>query len=362
MLYLLSKLKCLSYSDSYMTESVEESSVPSEPFCRIGFVRDLIGLGQTGANVGFSAASACTQFGFRVATSAIGFSADTVDTMMGGNEISSVLRSVHTTVGAAEAIAMTSILMAHSATAISLHVADTTLEMTGVRHNEGYLWQSLRASLPTRFSEYTPVIQQIADLVLRFITPIHELTHAQLRNTLVAYALLQQANRRPILVQPPNRHLLPPDFIRCMGYSAAAYGHLAMNFLEFIPRGIYQSDVLPLLVPGVTSQDIICKNEDMSLYSAGFVLVVDRIKNTVVLAIRGSFHINDIITDLTCQHATCSQLFAGVCDSPDSLEEDGGVGEVSCHEGTVQPIISHTIPFHSNNTIIYICMYNQDFS
>lgn len=295
----------------------------------IGFVRDLICLGQTGTNAGFNAASACTQFGFRVASNALGYSADAIE-VMGGNEIGSVLRSVHTTVGAAEAIALTSLLLAHSATAISLHAADTTLELTGVQRTEGFMWQSLRAALPTRFAEYTPVIQQIAEMVLTFVAPIKELSHAELRETLVAFALLQQANRLPLQVLPPHRNHLPSDFVRCMGFAAAAYGHLAMNFLEFIPRGHYQSDVLPLLVPGVSSSDIICKNEDISLYSAGFVLVKDDLRNTLVLAIRGSFHVNDIITDLTCQHANCTYLFDGLCD----LGE-----EVFVHEGSATTIM-----------------------
>jgi hypothetical protein len=115
-----------------------------------------------------------------------------------------------------------------------------------------------------------------------------------------------------------------------MGFAAAAYGHLAMNFLEFIPRGLYQSDILHLLTPGVTNANIIREQDQNSLYHPSFILIDDITNNTLVLSIRGSLNIHDIITDLTCQHYLChTHLFhTSEYKHLENIEED-----VVCHEG-----------------------------
>jgi len=303
--------------------SHDNNSIFTELIPRIGFIRDLIGLGQTGSNLGFNAASTCTEFGFRIARSCLTTPADIVDNVLGCNELSNVLRSVHTTVGAAEAVALTSILMAHSAAALSLTAADATLELTGAPRREGFIWQQIRTAVPCRFADYTPVIQAIAETILTFVAPVKSLTPSQLREAVVAFALLQQANRRRAVASHfsvTEDNALPADFVRCMGFAAAAYGNMAMNFLEFIPRGLYQSDTLPHLVPGVRGEDVIRRGQDIAPFTAGFLLLADHHMQTIVLAVRGSFHLNDLITDLTCKLVDCKSFFPGV-------------QEASCHEG-----------------------------
>lgn len=183
------------------------------------------------------------------------------------------------------------------------------------------VWRGLLATVPSRLLHYTPVLQAISDMILTFLSPIQDLSTQELRESLVAFALLQQSGRPPLHVCAPSptdhdeagRRAAPVqahDLLRCMGFSAAAYGSLAMNFLEFIPSGIYRADIYPLLVPGVTQEDVLCRNEDVGLFSTGFVLVSDHTRRTIVLAVRGSMHVNDIITDLTCAPINCSNIFS----------------------------------------------------
>jgi hypothetical protein len=250
------------------------------------------------------------------------------DTLFGGSiEMAETLRNVHTTVDAAEVIAMTSILLAYSAATIGLSAADVTLEIGGIQRSENSIWQQIRTALPSvRYSEYTPFIQRIAETILTFVAPIREIPPTRLREILVAYALLQQANR-PLQVAlseiRSNSFVVPPDLVRCMGFAAAAYGHLAVNFLEFIPRGIYQSDVLPLLVPGVTQDDIVSQAELVNPFCTAYLLVWDHRDHHLVLSVRGSMNLNDVITDLTCHSVDCSGLFPHLATpTPTSTDEE----------------------------------------
>jgi hypothetical protein len=322
----------------YPASTPSSSSVPSSPIefpptippsaLSIGFVRDLIEVGQTGSNLSFHAFQFCTQHSFRLLRHCLDTPAELADTLFGGSsEMAETLRNVHTTVDAAEVIAMTSILLAYSAATIGLSAADVTLQIGGIQRSENSIWQQIRTALPSvRYSEYTPFIQRIAEMVLAFVAPIREIHPARLRQILVAYALLQQANRSPQIALSVNRSstfVIPPDLVRCMGFAAAAYGHLAVNFLEFIPRGIYQSDVLPLLVPGVTQADIVSQAELVNPFCTAYILIWDHRDHHLVLSVRGSMNLNDVITDLTCHSVDCSGLFPHLSPpSPTSADEE----------------------------------------
>lgn len=285
-------------------------------------MRDLIEVGQTGSHLSFHAFQFCTQHSFRLLRKCLDTPAEMADTLFGGSslEMAETLRNVHTTVDAAEVIAMTSILLAYSAATIGLSAADVTLEIGGIQRSENSIWQRIRTALPSmRFSEHTPFLQRIAETVLTFVAPIREISPTRLRQILVAYALLQQANR-PLQVAlseiRSSSFVIPPDLVRCMGFAAAAYGHLAVNFLEFIPRGIYQSDVLPLLVPGVTQADILSQAELVNPFCTAYLLVWDHRDHHLVLSVRGSMNLNDVITDLTCHSVDCSGLFPHLTPHP----------------------------------------------
>jgi hypothetical protein len=324
----------------------DEGEIPSNVNLQIGFVRDILEVGQTGSDLGFHAFSFCTRSSFRLLRNCLETPADVVDSMFGGNEISTTLRNVHTTVDAAEVIAMTSILMAHTATNIGFTAADITLEIGsggaggggGVPRSENSLWQQIRTAIPSRYSEYTPFIHRIAQMVLTFVLPIREIPPTRLRQILVAFALLQQANRSfliPLSLRSIRRvegFVLPSDLVRCMGFAAAAYGHLTVNCLEFIPRGLYQSDILPLLVPGVSQSDVISQQEVVNPFCIGYLLTWDHRDRHIVLSLRGSLNLNDVITDLTCQSVDCSTLFTHLAPPPHPSSCSSSYGERESEE------------------------------
>jgi len=287
-------------------------------------MRDAVFISSAVAALGFNIAGKCTQIGFTAARSCISAPGTILDSSRGSPDspMSQLIRSAHTTVGAAEAMSLAAILLARTATSVSLAIADKTLELTGADGSEGgVVNRSLAALAPSRFRHYSPVLQAICDMILKFLSPMQSLSTQKLREALVAFAVLQQSLRLPLHVCTPalSDHdetgclaapLQAHDVLRCMGFAAAAYGSLAVNFLEFIPQGTFSSDVFPLLVPGVTQGDVLLRNEDVSLFSSGFVLVSDHSRRTIVLAIRGSMHFNDIITDLTCAAVDCANIFS----------------------------------------------------
>jgi hypothetical protein len=88
-----------------------------------------------------------------------------------------------------------------------------------------------------------------------------------------------------------------------------------MHVLELLPRGRLAADVLPLLVTGLTEADVLRRQGAGGAHSPGFLLVRDTPRRTLVLAIRGSLSLADLVTDLTCRSADCSNIFSSVTAS-----------------------------------------------
>jgi hypothetical protein len=65
----------------------------------------------------------------------------------------------------------------------------------------------LRATVSPRFFEYSPPLQAIAAMILTFVAPVQalRLSPQELREALVAFALLQQSSRPPLHLCAPAR-------------------------------------------------------------------------------------------------------------------------------------------------------------
>ena len=174
-----------SLSTSFPSNLPSSSSSTSQQFptqqqqSSTRLIRSFIELSQTSSDLGFHTFTYCTQFSFNVIKNCLLSSVELINQMNENNslttprsnQISNVIRNVHTTIGAAEAIALTSILLIHSTTSISLRVADITLELNGVPRVENSLWEVIRTTMPLRYTEYTPFIQRIAEMIFIFISP-----------------------------------------------------------------------------------------------------------------------------------------------------------------------------------------------
>lgn len=183
---------------------------------------------------------------------------------------------------------------------------------------------------PPRSLLLSPPLQAVCELLLSFAAPVRQVSAMQLREALQALALLQQSHRPALHVSSSPLDQLPHqqpgylrynlDLRRCMGFAAAAYGSVAMNFLELLPRGTFSTDVLALLVPGVTREHVLQRGGGgggggEGGAGSGYLLVMDHRRREVVLAVRGSLLPRDLITDLTCAPARCANIFSGASEA-----------------------------------------------
>jgi hypothetical protein len=184
---------------------------------------------------------------------------------------------------------------------------------------------------------------------------LKKLTSSEITRCVTSFALMQQANRLPLVLARPPLPSPPssdpgdpssptpttPDFVHAMHLSLAAYGPLAINVLEHMPRGSYCTDPVSQLVAGTSTSNSTSTDSDQtgmggvdfvlenyshtSKYTPGYILLVDHARALVVLSLRGSLNINDVILDMTCLHVPCDELFrlAGISCAEDAF----------CHEG-----------------------------
>lgn len=98
-------------------------------------------------------------------------------------------------------------------------------------------------------------------------------------------------------------------FGRAARYAFAAYGKLGTRFLDFIGRVETDREALDELAgSGDTIRKELIRVEWRShvvgsLYRPGFYILVDHREKDVVLAIRGSFRLQDVVTDLVAEDA-----------------------------------------------------------
>lgn len=222
-----------------------------------------------------------------------------------------ILYGVDTTVGAAERIAQAAIYLTHTLTAAGIDAASATMEHSGAaRSIERGMWRKMQElSNKLMWQDHTDSIAKIIQMVSHYTEPLSQLSKAEISACIKRYALLQQSRRLRVVIPRIIQTQPKEDISRCMGLAAASYGRLAMNFLQYLPRGEYQSDILSALAPGVSAADIVIQTQQESVFQPGYILLIDHAKKDIVLSVRGTYSPHDVLTDLTCHHASCNEHF-----------------------------------------------------
>lgn len=233
------------------------------------------------------------------------------DLFMNSVAMNSIISRVNSTFSAAEMIALSATTISRTATMLRYY----GLSGDGEVDNNPVI-QYLKSLSPSNVTEYSNALAVLSILLNNFIAPIEGLSNNEIRKAVLTFSLLQEQHRPPLWILSTSLHpTIDYELGRCMAYSCACYGTLAMNFLDFIPRGMCVFDVFAALVPGVQPQDIVKSQFFVTgIGSPGYVLLIDHSRSCVVLAVRGSLHLADILTDLKCEHMPCNtSLFQ---DSP----------------------------------------------
>lgn len=330
-----------------------------------GLVYKTLAAGRYCVDSGFYVASRSTSIGVSIARGVITTTATVTGLLSGNVGLMAVLYGVDTTVGAAERVAQAAILLTQSMTHIGFTAVNATLEHTGAA-------ESIEKGIRVKVGEVTGMLpwQNHADAIARiltmansFIVPLRDLTNAEIKSAIGAFATLQQAHRLPICVAETASLAPTEDLARCMAFAAASYGPLAMNFLEYLPRGTYRSNVLSDLVPGISVDDIVVENQLESIYRPGYMVLLDHANKDIVVSLRGTMNPHDVLTDLTCLHSPCdehieaetsnclgdckvnvSEIFTGSKNAaPSHYAHEGFLRSAITLSETLRPVISRLI-------------------
>ena len=198
---------------------------------------------------------------------------------------------------------------AESIATTSIRAADAGLGVAGVE--DGQLWLLGGGALLGQ--EAAEAISQIVSMVLRFSKDI-DIDVLELQRGIRTLALLQHSAPAP-MTPPPRAPLArgSPDGPAAVGLymraAAAAYGSSALKLLgvvpltspqcaseeEFIARFLdlpAPDHVLKVNLPLVTGKT----------FCPGYVVLLHHRSRSVVISFRGTTRVQDVLTDLTCQH------------------------------------------------------------
>ena len=122
---------------------------------------------------------------------------------------------------------------------------------------------------------------------------------------------------------------------RYLCFALAAYGHLALKLLGVLPRlGGPATDEAGLEhLTGVAAVDLVYSDWAGSTYRPGHLLAIDHEARAVVLAVRGTMRLHDVLTDLVCEHVALGGEAGGAGEAGEAGEA-GDVGEA--HAGMLE--------------------------
>ena len=299
---------------------------------------------------------------YHILICACGRKASVGGVLTGSPSLVGVLYGIDTTVGAAERVAQTAIFISHSLTTLGLNAAGVALESTGAAETiERSFWKGVSNLLP--WKEQSEAITRIIDMVNSFVSPLSELSHVDISNSVKRFASLQQSNKLDIRLPDKVDITQTEDLSRCMGYAAAAYGKLAVNFLHHIPQGRYQKDILSELTPGIEPDHIVLQSEEESFYHPGYMLIVDHLKKDIVVSLRGTMNCCDVVTDLTCEHMPCSDFadIPGIIDAKSFQYAEFSSEEIHyAHEGFYRAALNLDVILRPE--IYALCEQYPDYS
>ena len=102
------------------------------------------------------------------------------------------------------------------------------------------------------------------------------------------------------------------QLFRCLRLSLGCYGHVVLRVLRILPAwsstGGAWTDLSAMeAVSGGgldVTRDVLVAQWSSELYQPGHLVLVDRRSEAIVVTIRGSVRLQDVLTDLVCDHAT----------------------------------------------------------
>ena len=360
-------------NDDKLPNNVSQDVIRNQYNYEGGIVNNLVNVGKYCSNLGFNVAYVSTFVGFGLLKTVVSITASNLTDIAVGDAWSAtaIVNGVSSSVAIAEAVTTIALLVGHAATSLSLRATDHILEKSGIAEQaEILVWGSVEALTPAALIEYKEAISIICTMVNTFTVPMKHIPLSNIRLCLVKYAVLQQSCRDilyPIITRPKYTNIRPLNISRSMGFAFLAYGETMMNVMEYIPKlglpGIHYKDMFEILVPGTTVQDIIQQSDiskpKSTLYQPGYMIIIDSVMKNIVVTIRGTVNMNDVVVDLTCEPTVCNELYSNTEYDPQRLDymDDG---DVRVHPGMY--LCAVTLDHMLRNTItelLNVDIYND---
>jgi len=256
----------------------------------LGVTKDLTAAASVGAALGFNVAARCRDAGFWLAKRAVE-TAGLTETPMGS------------VMAVAEAATTMGMKLSESITRTSLDTTHMLLETSGVEG--GQMWDAT-ATLVLG-SDAAASISTFAMLLRRFSRDFEpELSIPQIIASLQIIARIQRC--RLSLTQPHAQSKnsdpmsLPSAVKRYMRFSAATYGSAALKALGAYDILRPNDDNLAAAhVAGVSKEDVLIVQGSSAVFCPGYAILLDTAECSVVIAVRGTMRLQDVLTDLACE-------------------------------------------------------------
>jgi len=139
------------------------------------------------------------------------------------------------------------------------------------------------------------------------------------------------------------------ELVPLMRACMAAYGDLACQALGVLPAGSTDNAVAALC----PDMALVFAKTHSDLYNPGYLILRDDARRRVVLALRGTFRPQDVVTDLMCMHEPLAAIPArsgfvhgGMCKAAANVWADAQAkvrGELAAHAGYTLVLTGHSL-------------------
>lgn len=271
----------------------------------LGIAHDAVSMGERGVSFGFNLARQATNMGFGIAASCLKRPAELMDQAMGPNAVSQGLQGVGMVVDIAHKATIAGQDVSLCITQASLGITKVGLKAAGAREGE-----LLRLMVGDEAAE---TIIAVEALVRSFAGPLAGVPVAHAMEAARAWGVLQQAGSP--LVGGAEVAELPEHSERWVRYAAATLG---ATWLAGLVEGFSISAVARARAAGMQNggpgeQALACagieghvevlafEQSQLGLFKPGYLVAVDYEHEQVVVALRGTSSVADVLADLVCK-------------------------------------------------------------
>ena len=276
----------------------------------LGVVRDALNGAHPAIKAGFGVAKASTAAGFGMGQSFLETNAQVADSIGVHGAFSSSFRAFSAILGLAHAITTVSLEISEQISSESVIATDSLLENTGVQRGEsvrilesyvenqrglnGYETKSALLCVAKLLGELSPLLEVQNPLKLR--SGAQSLAHSQRMHRLQRMELMEHKD-----IVNEMDPLMARSLERYMKFSFATYGSEAL-LLFSATKKIVRTDKEGITeLTGVPARRIVHHVRKGQMFRPGHYVAVDAIHRQVVVAIRGTMRVQDVLVDLVCE-------------------------------------------------------------